>query len=49
MKIGIDITFLFDQYAFRGIGYYGKQIVKELIKEKNNEYVLYGYGTIQSN
>lgn len=28
----IDTTFLFDQYSFRGIGKYGKEVVKRLIK-----------------
>jgi len=49
MKIGIDLTFLFDQYAFRGIGNLGKEITKELLKDRSNEWVLFGYGSANSN
>lgn len=28
----MDTTFLFDQYSFRGIGKYGKEVIKRLIK-----------------
>lgn len=38
-KILIDTTFLFDQYSFRGIGKYGKEVVKRLIKHANEDNV----------
>lgn len=32
-KILIDVTFLFDQYTFRGIGRLGKEVVKRLVEK----------------
>jgi len=49
MRIGIDITFLFDQYAYRGIGNFGKETIRELVKFKDHEWIFFGYGTLNSN
>src|SRR3989337_1505561 len=49
MKIGIDITFLFDQYAYRGIGNFGKEVIRELVKFNDHQWVFFGYGTLNSN
>lgn len=32
-KILIDVTFLFDQYTFRGIGRLGKEVVKRIVEQ----------------
>lgn len=47
-----DVTFLFDQYSFRGIGRYGKEVLKRLIpklisEEKHNIHLL-GYEDLSS-
>src|SRR3989344_385798 len=43
MRIGIDITFLLDQYANRGIGTYGKELVRNLLENKDHTWVLFGF------
>lgn len=52
-RILIDITFLFDQYAFRGIGRYGKDMLKELIplvsEENAWELHLIGFNDLNKN
>jgi glycosyltransferase involved in cell wall biosynthesis len=49
MKIGIDITFLKDQYANRGIGVYGTALVQQLLKESGQEFLLFGFDDLESN
>lgn len=49
MKIGLDTTFLFDQYAFRGIGNYGREVTRELLKDRNHDWILFGYGNKNAN
>lgn len=49
MRIGIDITFLKDQYAYRGIGTYARELIKHLVKNKDIEWVLFGFGDRDSN
>lgn len=49
MRIGIDITFLKDQYAHRGIGTYGKQLIKRLILNPEHEWILFGFDDLESN
>lgn len=51
-KILIDTTFLFDQYSFRGIGKYGKEVIKRLIKlclEDNVEIYFVGFNDLKKN
>lgn len=51
-RVLIDTTFLFDQYALRGIGRTGKEIVVRLIPlflESNYEVHLAGFDTLQNN
>ncbi|MCS7317416.1 MAG: glycosyltransferase family 4 protein [Candidatus Dojkabacteria bacterium] len=46
-KIVIDVSFLFDQYATRGIGIYGKEVVRRLILNyvlKQSEIIVYLIG-----
>lgn len=49
MVIGIDITFLKDQYSRRGIGTYGKCLISKLLEDKSNSYVLFGFDDFNSN
>lgn len=49
MKIGIDITFLKDQYSNRGIGTYGKELLSNLLQDQTNEFVLFGFDNAKSN
>jgi glycosyltransferase involved in cell wall biosynthesis len=51
MKLGVDITFNFDQYANRGIGIYGKNIVKEILESNipNLTVVLFGFKDLKDN
>lgn len=49
MVIGIDITFLKDQYSRRGIGTYGKCLIAKLLEDKSNSYVLFGFEDFNSN
>jgi hypothetical protein len=49
MVIGIDITFLKDQYSRRGIGTYGKCLISKLLEDKTNNYVLFGFEDFNSN
>lgn len=39
-KVMIDITFLYDQYSFRGIGIYGRNVISRII-DKNCEQELF--------
>lgn len=51
-KILIDTTFLFDQYSFRGIGKYGKEVIKRIIKlavQENVEVHLAGFYDLKKN
>lgn len=52
-KLLIDVTFLFDQYASRGIGRAGKEIVKRILlsnsEERKFEIHLLGFFTIEDN
>ncbi len=51
-KILIDTTFLFDQYSFRGIGKYGKEVVKRLLDyavEDNFEVWFAGFHDLKKN
>src|SRR5690606_27206666 len=51
-KLLIDTTFLFDQYSFRGIGKYGKEVIKRLIKhavEENVEVYFAGFHDLKKN
>lgn len=51
-KLLIDTTFLFDQYSFRGIGKYGKEVVRRLIKhavEENVEVYFAGFYDLKKN
>lgn len=49
-KILIDVTFLFDQYTFRGIGRLGKEVIKRLIEkdldDESFQIELIGFNTI---
>lgn len=44
MKIGIDITFLFDQYTDRGIGNYAREVISRMIADSTVTWVLFGFG-----
>ena len=52
-KLLIDLTFLFDQYASRGIGRAGKEIVKRILlinaNEKEFEIHLVGFNNLEMN
>jgi glycosyltransferase involved in cell wall biosynthesis len=52
-KLAVDITFLQDQYASRGIGRYGKEIVMRLVQQANPrnqlELHLIGFGELEAN
>lgn len=51
-KILIDTTFLFDQYSFRGIGKYGKEVIKRLLDyavEDNFEIWFAGFHDLKKN
>jgi glycosyltransferase involved in cell wall biosynthesis len=52
-KILIDVTFLFDQYQSRGIGVYGKQLLKRLIPiitaSKDWDLRLVGFNELENN
>ncbi len=52
-KIAVDTTFLFDQYNSRGIGTYGKEVIRRLIKfvvtEPNWEIHLLGFHDLEKN
>lgn len=49
MRIGIDISFLKDQYANRGIGFYGKELIMRLLLEQEITWVLFGFEDKDSN
>ncbi|KXK25989.1 MAG: GDP-mannose-dependent alpha-(1-2)-phosphatidylinositol mannosyltransferase [candidate division WS6 bacterium OLB20] len=49
MRIGIDITFLFDQYSSRGIGTYGKAVVSRLITDSSHTWILFGFKSMREN
>jgi len=49
MTIGIDITFLKDQYSRRGIGTYGKQLIAKLLSNLDFNFVLFGFDDLESN
>lgn len=49
MRIGIDITFLFDQYARRGIGTYGRELITNLLADRNITWVLFGFKNLEHN
>lgn len=49
MKIGIDVTFLFDQYSRRGIGVYAKEVISRMILDEAHEWVLFGFKDLKSN
>ncbi len=49
MKVAIDVTFLKDQYAGRGIGRYGQNIVSRLIRNPSHEWHLIGFEDEKSN
>ncbi|MCA9382818.1 glycosyltransferase [Candidatus Dojkabacteria bacterium] len=49
MRIGIDVTFLFDQYSRRGIGYYGRELLNQLLKDPNHTWVLFGFYDLRKN
>lgn len=49
MRIGIDTTFLFDQYASRGIGTYAREIIARMIEDTNHTWVLFGYKNLKDN
>lgn len=49
MRVGIDVTFLFDQYSHRGIGTYGREVVARLIQNEEYEWVLFGFKELKSN
>lgn len=49
MKIGIDITFLFDQYSHRGIGTYARQTISRIIQDGEHEWILFGFRDLKSN
>lgn len=49
MRIGIDVTFLQDQYSNRGIGTYGKELIKRLIQDSTHDWVLFGFDSLTSN
>ena len=49
MRIGIDITCLKDLYANRGIGIYASELVHELLKFDQHEFVLFGFDDLESN
>ena len=48
MKIGIDVTFLFDQYSHRGIGTYARQTISRMIQDEEHEWVLFGFKDLKS-
>jgi len=52
LKLAVDITFLQDQYASRGIGRYGKEIVSRLVSQAaagNLDLYLLGFGELETN
>ena len=49
MLIGIDVTFLKDQFSNRGIGVYGKCLISELLKSHQHSWVLFGFDDLKSN
>lgn len=49
MRIGIDVTFLFDQYSHRGIGTYARAVVTRLLQDDNHTWVLFGFKDLKSN
>lgn len=49
MKIGIDVTFLFDQYARRGIGTYAREVISRMVANGEHEWVLFGFRDQKSN
>ncbi len=55
IRIAVDITFLQDQYAYRGIGRYGREMVRRLIQELTSKRVeeyelhLIGFGNLDEN
>lgn len=51
-RLLIDTTFLFDQYSFRGIGKYGKEVIKRIIKlalEDSIEVYFVGFYDLKKN
>ena len=49
MRIGIDVTFLHDQYANRGIGTYGKELISRLLLNRDHTWVLFGFANRKIN
>lgn len=49
MLIGIDITFLKDQYVNRGIGVYAKSVINEMLLSSTHNWVLFGFDDLASN
>lgn len=49
MRIGLDATFLFDQYANRGIGTYGRELYNHLLEKDDCDWVLFGFEDLQTN
>lgn len=43
MRIGVDVTFLFDQYSRRGIGTYARETIKRMIQNESHEWVLFSF------
>ena len=49
MRVGIDTTFLFDQYSHRGIGTYAREVVRRMLQNDEHEWVLFGFKDQKSN
>jgi glycosyltransferase involved in cell wall biosynthesis len=49
MRIGVDITFLFDQYAHRGIGTYARELLGEMLQNREHTWVLFGFKNLNAN
>ena len=49
MLIGIDVTFLKDQYIQRGIGIYAKAVIREMLLNTKHNWVLFGFDDLASN
>jgi glycosyltransferase involved in cell wall biosynthesis len=48
-KLLVDVTFLFDQYSKRGIGRYGKEMVRRIILSNQFDLHLIGFKTFKEN
>lgn len=49
MKLLIDVTFLFDQYAARGIGRFGKEVVSRILTNQDFDVALIGFKSLTEN